>query len=233
MIIRSFFFSFLSSSFSFALQTNTYWRKIAGASHMNARWIFNGPGKWNGYRLATNVVSPQSFAATPNAVATDVWDWVGFFLCCCCCCSVSVGISVWCVSAECRSLFLSFFHLCHCICRCFVCLWLYLQAMCCAAYRRRTYMSGYETRVCVCIGQYRCDSSSQATNDGCERNRARLNVSCRFAEKSLCDASQFYCDAHTVTQTLTHYTRTDECGKRSHKRMDFFESHSLTAIICS
>lgn len=79
MIIRSFFFSFLSSSFSFALQTNTYWRKIAGASHMNARWIFNGPGKWNGYRLATNVVSPQSFAATPNAVATDVWDWVGFF----------------------------------------------------------------------------------------------------------------------------------------------------------
>lgn len=130
------------------------------------------------------------------------------------------------VSGECRSLFLSFFHSCHCIRR-FVCCGSYLQAMCCAA-DRRAHTSQATVHVCVLdetdviIRQSRRQPTMMRT----ESRPAKCILS--LAEKSLCDASHFI-----AMRTHSHSEAADECGKRSHKRMDFFESHSLTAIICS
>lgn len=143
-------------------------------------------------------------------------------------------------SGECRSLFLSFFRS-FCVSLYtfrFVSslLWFALQQ------QRRWYCVAH-----TCMRRFVLDNTdanrlrvslAAADDDATETTafwvrvsrRCAVNVCCVLCEKnhSALSSHKFYCATHTHAHTLSE---TIECSRRSHKRMDFFESHSLTAII--
>lgn len=112
-------------------------------------------------------------------------------------------------------------------------LWLYLQAMYCAAYRRAHTCQGYDACVYWTIPMWFFGKVAD-NQRWCERNRVRLNLSCRLPRNHCATLHILLRCAHTQSLTHSPHTRTMNVEKiEATSEWIFFESHSLTAIICS